>query len=208
MMAPTFPRSSAFPTGESPFHMKGSLWLGVRQFVEGEVHGGVPEVSRHLEPAQRDFFTQLFLAAGWYDVLPIVPIARAIAQAMNVDTLEYVRRTAAWQAERDLAGVYAPILKTDTPEAVCRRFTSIFGLMYDFGRAEIVREEPRRFHACAYGLPEPIAGWWMRASECYLAPVLDAAGARNPRIVWKIPQADGERDGTRLVRIPSETEWE
>jgi len=103
---------------------------------------------------------------------------------------------------------YAPVLQFDKPEAVCRRFASIYALLYDFGRAEVVKEEPKCIHACAYGMPEPLAEWWMRASESYMEPVLRAAGAFRPRLIWDTPAADGERLGMPLVRVPSRTCWD
>jgi hypothetical protein len=146
--------------------------------------------------------------AGWYDILPVVDVANAVAAALDVPMTESLRRSAVWHAERDLRGIYASVLKFDSPVAVCHRFASIFALHYSFGRAEIVGEEPRRMLACAYGLPESIAAWWMRATECYMDPVLRASGAKNPRMIWRTPEPDGEQFGVRLVRIPSSTEWD
>lgn len=201
-------KARTFPPGESPFHAKGILWLGIRAFVEERVPGGVASVADRLDAACRTFFSDMFLASGWYDALPLVPVAKAIASAMRVDIAEYQRASALWHAERDMKGAYAPVLQFDTPEAVCRRFASIYALCYDFGRAEVVKEEPKCIHACASGMPEPMAEWWMRASESYMEPVLRAAGAVRPRLIWDSPIADGERLGMPLVRIPSKTCWD
>lgn len=201
-------RSGALSPGESPFHVRGNLWLGVREFVEARVEGGAKAVTRHLDAKVADFFTQRFLPEGWYDVLPIVAVARAIAAAMGVSVADYQRVSAVWQAERDLSGAYAPVLKVDTPETVCRRFASIYALLYDFGRAEVVSIEGQSVRACAHGMPEPLADWWMRASEYYIDYVLFAAGARNPRLVWGAPEPDGERMGVKLLKIPSVTSWD
>jgi hypothetical protein len=46
-----------------------------------------------------------------------------------------------------------------------------------------------------------------RASESYMEPVLRAAGAVRPRLIWDSPVPDGERLGMPLVRIPSKTCW-
>jgi len=164
-------------------------------------------VVARLDAPHAAFFSGTFLAAGWYDILPATRISLAISEAMSVSLAQYQREAAVWQAERDLKGTYAPVLKFDTPEAICRRFTSIHALMYDFGRAEVVREEPRRIHACVHGMPEPLAGWWMRASEAYLDPVLRAAGAKDPHLIWSPMEPDSVYANMPLVRIPSVTAW-
>ncbi|HVU05191.1 MAG TPA: hypothetical protein VHE30_25760 [Polyangiaceae bacterium] len=194
--------------GQSPFHAKGNLWLGIRDFVEQRVDGGVPAVLKHLAADVAAFFTQELLAVSWYDVLPAVDVAAGIAKAMGVTVQEYQRVSAVWQAERDLNGAYAPVLKRDTPEGVCRRFANIYSLMYDFGRVEILSVEGQSVRACCYGMPEPLAAWWMNASEFYTDYVLFAAGGRNPRLVWDPTISDGERSGVPLVRIPSTTAWD
>lgn len=201
-------RSRTYPPGQSPFHAKGSIWEGIREFVTECVPGGTEAVDGKLDPETRAFFSQKFVIAGWYDILPVVNVANAVAATLGVPVTESLRRSAVWHAERDLKGIYASVLKFDSPEAVCRRFASIFALHYSFGRAQIVGEEPRRMVACAYGIPESIAAWWMRASECYVVPVLESAGAKNPRLVWGNVESDGERLGVQLVRCPSSTEWD
>src|SRR6185436_14914799 len=130
-MVVTRGRSLRHAPGESPFHAKGELWLGIRRFVEERVQGGVPRVARELEPDVAAFFTRELLPAVWYDVLPAVDIASGIARAMGASVLDYHRISAVWQAERDLSGAFAAVIKFDTPEAVCRRFASIHSAMYD-----------------------------------------------------------------------------
>jgi hypothetical protein len=201
-------KGAEFAPGNSPFHVKGSVWHGIREYVDERVAGGLGAVSARLDAAHQAFFAGTFTNSGWYDLLPVVRVSQAIARAMGLDIAEYMRVSAMWHAERDMKGAFAPVLRSDAPEAVCRRYASIHALLYDFGRAEVVGEEPRRVHACAYGLPEPIAGWWMRASESYLDPVLRAAGAREPRLAWRPIEADGEQFGVPLVRVASTTSWE
>src|SRR5260221_5621605 len=102
---------SVYAPGASPFHSKGTIWMGVRTCVEECVVGGVDAVARELDPPLRDFFTQMFVSPGWYDILPVTPVADAIGRVMNVGRMEYVRQRALWQAERDMRGVYRLLLK-------------------------------------------------------------------------------------------------
>ena len=196
-----------FQPGESPFRAKGTLWLGFSAYADFHVGGGLAALRETLPPALREFFSQAFIAASWYDVMPVVQISQAIASMNLIGHMEQVRRMGVWHGEQDLNGVYKQLLKQSTPQAICRRFASIYSQLYNFGRAEIVAEQENKVEACAYGMPEPLAGWWMKASESYLHPILAAAGARASKMTWLPLQPDGERDGVRLVRCPSQTTW-
>jgi len=197
-----------FDPGTSPFHAKGTLWMGVREFIELRVNGGAAAVADRLNAMTKAFFLEKFLPAGWYDILPITQVTRAVADTLGVSETEYLRQSAVWQAERDLKGAYAPVLNVDTPQEVCHRFASIYALMYDFGRAEVVSEQTGQVRACCHGMPGSIAEWWTRASGYYTELVLRAAGARNARILWASPEPDGERWAVPLVKISSTTEWD
>jgi hypothetical protein len=194
--------------GTSPFCAKGSLWLGVQAYVDEHVEGGNTAFVRQLRPFLQEFLSQMFLAAAWFDVFPILGVSRALASMNRIPHMEQVRQMGAWHGEKDMNGMYKTLLKQASPQAVCRRFTSIYAQLYNFGRAEIVREESNRVEACAYGMPEPIATWWMNASESYLGPILKAAGAKNGKMNWQPLQPDGWHAGIALVRVPSATTWD
>ena len=68
--------SLAFAPGTSPFHVKGTLWLGLRTYVQEHVDGGLDRLSEYLEPSVRSFFSQFFLAAGWFDLFPVLHVTR------------------------------------------------------------------------------------------------------------------------------------
>jgi hypothetical protein len=201
------PILSPFAPGESPFRTKGTIWAGICDFITEHVPGGSASVVERLEPPYRAFLTQMFVAIGWYDLLPIARIALAIADAMGVDKLEYVQKTATFQADRDMAGVYKRLLAQSTPEGFCRRYASFYAQIYDFGKAEILNEAPRCIDSTAYGVPELLGWWWMRASEVYLERVLSGAGAREPKVTWTACTPNGERSGMKLLQISARTTW-
>jgi hypothetical protein len=183
------------------------MWLGIRAFIQAKVTGGLEAVAARLSPPYREFLSQMFVPTAWYDLLPIMAIAEGAAAALSVDKMEYVRRSAVWHAEQDMNGVYKALLLTHSPAALCKRFGSIHSQMYDFGKVQQVREDPNRIESLASGMPEPIAWWWKRASECYVTTVLRSAGAKNPKIAWQLHQSDGTHQNVRLIRIPSFTTW-
>ena len=201
------PPPEVFAPGASPFQVKGTIWTGVRSYVDQHVVGGSARLAEALAPAYGAFFQQLFVGIGWYDALPIAIVSRAIAKQRAVTPEEQARHTATWHGEQDLKGTYKVLLKQDTPQAICRRFASIYSQLYNFGRVEVVREDGKRVESCVHGMPEPLAEWWTLATESYLQPILSNAGAKQPRMIFRTPQPDGEGHGVRLVRIASQTVW-
>ena len=195
------------PSDASVFCVKGTMWLGIREYVDQHVPGGLERVGRELSPPHRAFFSQMFLATGWFDLFPIIAVTRAISVVRRQPHMGQARQLALWHGEHDLKHIYKAILKQSTPLAVCKRFSIIFSQLYNFGRIELVRDEEGAFAACCHGMPEVLADWWMQATEGYLQPILTAAGGRNVKVSWQPTVPDGERAGVALVRVPSITTW-
>jgi hypothetical protein len=195
------------PSDASVFCVKGTMWLGIRAYVDEQVAGGLERVNAQLTPPQQAFFSQMFLATAWFDLFPMIAVTRAISVARRQPHMEQARQLALWHGEHDLKHIYKAILKQSTPAAVCKRFPIIYSQLYNFGHIEIVREEENAVAACGHGMPEALAAWWMQATEGYLQPILQAAGGRNVKLTWKPTKPDGERAGVPLVRVPSVTSW-
>lgn len=177
-------------------------------FVEEQVVGGVNAVTDKLDPGLREFFSQMFVAAGWYDILPIVEISKVIGSVMGLEQLEYVRRSATYHAELDMKGVYKAFGKFPSPEAVCRRFVSMHAQFYDFGKVEILEIGNNEVKSRLTGMPAILAPWWQTAAEWYIFMILKAAGAKNGRIVFQPSQPGGFHAGLELVCVPSITVWD
>jgi hypothetical protein len=150
----------------------------------------------------------MFVAAGWYDILPIVEISRVIGSVMGLDQLEYVRRSAMWHAELDMKGVYKAFGKLPSPEAVCQRFASMHAQFYDFGKVEILETGKNEVKSRLTGMPAILAPWWQTAAEWYIYVILKAAGAKNGRLVFQPSQPVGFQAGVELVSVPSTTNWD
>jgi hypothetical protein len=144
------------------------MWLGIRSFIQEQVTGGLEAVASRLTPPFREFLAQMFVPTAWYDLAPILVIAESAAAVLGVDKMDYVKRSAVSHAEQDMNGVYKAMLLTHSPAALCKPFGSIHSQLYDFGKVQQVREDPNRIESLASGMPEPLAWWWKRASECYV----------------------------------------
>jgi hypothetical protein len=193
--------------GASPFHVKGTIWLGTRDYYEKRIAGGAAAVAAKLDRSHAEFLMQMFMPLGWYDLLPVVGISRAAAALMGVGHMEWVRTQALASAERDLTGTYRALLRSTAPEAVCKRFPNIYTQLYDFGECRIVGSGAHLVESCVSGMPAPAAEWWMRATEAYMSVILSASGAKSPRMLWQPLEPDGALCGVPLVRVPCRTVW-
>ena len=183
--------------------------MGIRLFVENHVDGGADAVGKALaDPGLREFFSQMFVAAGWYDILPIVEISQVIGSVMGLDRLEYVRRSAMWHAELDMKGVYKSFGKLPSPEAVCLRFASMHAQFYDFGKVEILEVGKNEVKSQLSGMPGVLAPWWQTAAEWYIYVILKAAGAKNGRLTFLPSRPGGSHAGVELITVPSVTLWD
>lgn len=192
---------------ESPFHAKGLVYQGARDFYAKRVPGGLDAVRRRLEPDLADFFGQSFLAGGWYDVLPIVPLSRTAAHLSGVTHPRLVRENAAWVAERDMNGVYRFALKLASPGAVVSRLPRLSMQYFDFGRAEGAATGDRRFETWRYGIPEALAQWMVWVTEGFTPVVLKAAGAGQVTVRVQEQERDGDVLGLHTVRMRFVMEW-
>jgi hypothetical protein len=178
-------------------------------FVEEHIPGGADAVGQALgEARMREFFSQMFVAAGWYDILPMVEISQVIGSVMGVDRLEYIRRSAMWHADLDMKGVYKAFAKFPSPEAVCRRFMSVHAQFYDFGKVELLDVGKNQVKSRIIGMPAILLQWWQPAAEWYIFVILKAAGAKNGKLVFQQPEPHGSQAGIDLVTVPSITSWD
>ena len=131
--APPSSRRSPFPIGDSPFHVKGVLYLGTLSFFEQNATGGTQALLDEIDdPDLLRFIKQRFLPSSWYDVLAAPQLIDAEARAMRLGVKPYLLHRTKWQAKRDLGGVYRFVLKLASPELVVKRLPRIALQMFDF----------------------------------------------------------------------------
>lgn len=202
------PLGHAFLPGESPFHVRGSTYLGMRAFVDQRVPGGLATVLPRLpDDAHRAFMSQMFLPVAYYDALPIRPISEAIAEAQGVSYVESVRSRGVLVAQRDLGGLYKVLLKVVSPELVAERLQRVALRYVDFGAVEIVSSGTGRSEGRMEQIPAPIAVWLAPMLSGYGTQALRAAGAVAPRVRVEAPVRDGERGGVETVTLRFHFTW-
>jgi hypothetical protein len=180
------PGPHAAPTrklGESPFHVKGNVYLGTKQFFAAKVDGGLPALYRAIDdPALVAFMEQKFVAVAWYDVLPAVPLIRAEARALGLPVKRYLQLRTAYQAEHDLGGVYRMILKLASPELVALKLPRIFSQVFDFGSSDARLVGPGHVEGLVLDFPALLLDWFSVSFEAYARAALKLTGAREAAV--------------------------
>jgi hypothetical protein len=192
----------------SGFHARGIVYIGGRDYMVEHVPGGVEAVTAAMPPDLRAFFSQIFLANTMYDVAPLVAISAAAASVSGVSHTEYVRTNAAWQAQRDIRGVYKLLLNVVSAELVALRLAKAAMRYFDFGEAASVMRTPTCCNAEQRGIPKPVAAWFTACVHGFVPVALTMAGAKNVRLRTLSTTSDGERHGVETVTVSYEFSWD
>ncbi len=197
-----------FAPGTSPFRAKGVLYLGMFEYLDKHLPGGRKAALAGMEgEAVARFFAQPFLASGWYDSFPGVPLQHAAARIANQPVADFVRQVARWQAERDTHGVYRFLLKLASAEMVVDRVPLLATRYFDYVKVDQQRVGPKEYTAVITGVPAPLAALYMGITEPFLEVAIETAGARDIRFRWSAPEPDGARAGVGLVRLRRHLCW-
>lgn len=188
--------------------MRGSTYLGIREWVNDRVRGGLPAVLEHISDGDlRDFASQVFLPVGLYDVLPLRPLTEAVALAEGRAYDESVRTRARAVAQRDINSLYKLLLRAISPATAVDRLQRVAQRYFDFGGTSVRSIGERRTEGTNTGMPRFIAPWFTPMLDGYMATILEISGARSPRVRFSAPERDGEREGIETVTIRFEVSW-
>jgi hypothetical protein len=195
------------PAGTSPFRMKGVVYLGHEEFASNAIPGGERAVSGAFrDPALRAFLEQRFLAASWYDVLPIVPVWYQCAKLLRQHPTDFLKERTRHQAQRDIHGVYRFLLKLVSAEAVAVRIPRIMQQYFDFGRTESHLVRRGLVRAATSGVPSYIVPWLRIVSETYLMVALELSGVKFAQFRRLGVTPAGEAHGVALSSMGFEVQ--
>jgi hypothetical protein len=198
-----------FAPGTSPFHIKGIAYRGHVDYAEKHIPGGASAVALAFRnPLLTAFFSQQFLAASWYDALPLLPAWATCARLLNQPALDFLRVRARHQANADIHGVYRLILKIASAEAVALRVPRAVGQYFDFGTTEahVVRPGVVRFQQT--GLPKMMAPWFSVVGETFLTVALEIAGATNILVRRRPFAPTGDAHGLPVGTLVADVEFD
>lgn len=211
-MPPSVPRAaisfSPFPIGESPFRVKGVLYQGTQAYFAKRVKGGMEALLAAIEdPPLRAFIGQRFLAASYYDVLPVYPLIHVEARVCSQPLPVYLRQRGEWQAEQDISGVYKVMLKLASPEAVAARLPRLVTQILNFGSVQQVESSVGVRSFTLAGMPGVLVAWYMNGLTVYAQHALRLAGARTCQVTMRPAEADGQQHGVDVVRLRFDIQW-
>jgi hypothetical protein len=196
-----------FAPGTSPFHLKGIAYRGHVEYTNRFIRGGARAViASFRNPALAAFFDQPFLAATWYDALPILSVWYATARLLNQPPIDFLRTRTRHQAEEDIHGAYRLILNLASAEAVLLRVPRVVGKYFDFGATESHVLRPGVVRFCQTGVPLLMAPWFAIVGETYVRVALEIAGAKRARVRRAPAEPSGEAYGMALVSLAMEVE--
>jgi hypothetical protein len=197
-----------FAPGESPFRIKGTAYRGHMAYAERHVPGGTAAMIAGLhDPRLRAFFEQPFLAASWYDMLPLLPAGRVCAALIGKDYEAYLRARTTAQVTADLGGVYRILLRVVSTETVALRLPKLLGQYLEFGSTSAKAVRPELVEVESLGMPRVLVPWFQPVSETYAVAALRAAGAESPRVIRHPLEPAGVRSGVRIVRYRWDIAW-
>src|SRR5690242_11847914 len=100
---------------ESPYRVRGSLYLGTRSYFEANVSGGYGALLGALRPPLRRFMEQPFRAREFYGVMVAPELIDVEARVCGLSIPRYLDRRTHWQAQRDLSGLATLVLRLSPP---------------------------------------------------------------------------------------------
>jgi hypothetical protein len=166
-----------FPPNESPFHVKGLVYRTFGELIDTQV-GRSRFMGAIKEPALRDFISQPFLAASWYDLGPLIELNAITAELLHYTLTELYRVRSLAQAQQDLGGIYSFVLKVLSPLAVARTLPRLTARYFDWGGVEIHERGPREVDAVRTGVPMYFAEWYTHVAGEYMRFAINKAGAK------------------------------
>ena len=196
-----------FSPGESPFHVRGTTYLGIRDYAKAHVQGGMDAVVRALpEGPHRAFAGQMFVGTGWYDALPLRPLTEMVAKLEGRSWEDSVRTRAAEVARRDLNVFRRVLFLALRPEKVVERLQLAALQYFDFGKTEIVEADKGHSKVIFHEVPQPLGPWFLPMMQGYAGVLIEAAGGKQPQIGGRlIPK--GNREGMGLVDVHVDMRW-
>lgn len=195
------------PPGKSELHVKGVVYAGIFSRLAQEP-GAAEKVRAELsDPDLRRFYDQLFLASGWYDVFPLVPLVAALARVRSVAFDVAAAEGARIRVTEDLSTIYRTVFRGARPEDVAPRLPRGLSRYLDFGRAEATCSSAGAIDISTREMPTFLLPWYMPVAGTFFKVALESAGARDVRVSWRAPDADGQRRDIPLSRVQVALTW-
>lgn len=175
--------------GLSSFQVKGVAYRGLVEFLKGRDDGLWQGVLGGLDGALAEFCSQPFMAASWYDALPMRPLTFAVARQLGMPYRVYLRGGGARQAAGDARTVYRHLITSDLPPfEVLRKQIDVGLRYYSFLTGECISLEGTAGQLNVQGMPRYLAPWFVEVQEAYTTESLKISGALAPVVKAEVQE--------------------
>ena len=203
---------SAAPSGsfgldqlaDSPYRVRGSLYLGTRSYFEHNVRGGFAALLVALRPTLREFMAQPFKARSFYEVMDCPELIDVEARVAELTVPRYLDHRTHWQAGRDLSGLAALFLRAVPPSFFLSRMAAVMTDTFNFGRPEVIEVDKRCLHVEIAGVPQRLCAWLEHSVGVYGQACVLKSGRKNVQ-VRSLPPTRVATDGT--VNLHVDMRW-
>jgi len=207
-LPPVVPANARFTFAESPFRVKGVLYIGTQTYFERNVPGGLGTLLEAIEDdTLRDFIGQKFLASSRYDVMLVPALIAREADAVGQPLDVYLRARTEWQARQDINGVYRMLLRLVSPDAVAKRLPRLLVQMFDFPEVDVVALDGGTRLATFHHIPKPLEHWLRIAFEVYAQTAITLAGGHDVDINFDQSTDEDLKAGLRMRALRMHVSW-
>lgn len=191
----------------SGFNMKGNAWLGVQEFIQQTVPGGLAAVAAELPAEIQSFIAQQFVPAGWYDILPIEELTRASARAASETHTTYCRNLADFILRRDQRGLYRAILRFASPEMLVRALPMATKRYFDFVKLEVSNVDHRSYRVLVAGVPQLVAMTYITITNVFITRAIEGSGGKNVVCEISAPTSCGTVNAQPVMKFERRLSW-
>lgn len=197
-----------FAPGSSPFRVKGVAYRGHGEYVDKYVAGGLAaQLAAVVDPKLREFLSQTFLAASWYDVFPLVAAGYVCGRITGRTLPDFLRVRARYQAEQDMHGVYRMAMTVASPELMAEKVPKMMQQYFDFGSTSVTTTAPQTREVVVDGVPAPLAPWLGPIFETFVLTALEYNGTTRPRAKQLPFRSTGVAHGVDVGALRLAVSW-
>ncbi|MFO0756055.1 MAG: hypothetical protein U0359_06170 [Byssovorax sp.] len=211
MPAPRFEPlgTDRFPLGEGPFRVRGLAFASALKLVDTRFPGGRPGFLKALGPGDpfAPYYDQIFLVTGDYDVSPLLRLYNIVSAHLGIPVGRFIEERSRWSAESTTKGLWRPMLKQSSPEAMAESTNLAFNRFFSPSRADKVECRAGYFMGELTKLPACMAGLFMSSTVGFFSEAVEIAGGRNCQVQFEPAESDGTLAGVSLVRARFAATW-
>jgi len=188
--------------GESPFHIKGIAYKGLLQYVTTRAAGGLEAFLSMLpSPQMRDFFSQPFLAASFYDILPLGAGSAVLAVHSRLPVDMFAQQQGRAQAKYDVEHAYRALLQGRSYDDLHSRLRPLAGRYFNFGEFDIAKIGGETIRVTARGLPSWLMPWFVPMHVGYFTGLVASMDCPNSFVEPRPLRREGVSGGMSLVTL-------